>query len=108
MLSKYQSSWKIAMIRTQVQLTEEQARALRDLASVRQVSVAELIRQSVNTLIQSSGEIDMEERRRRAIAAAGRFRSERRTSLRSMMSIWRTLSKDKRTIQRLRVDDAIT
>ena len=63
------------MIRTQVQLTEEQARALRDLASVRQVSVAELIRQSVDTLVQSSGEIDMEERRRRAIAAAGRFHS---------------------------------
>ena len=38
------------MIRTQVQLTEEQARALRNLASARQVSVAELIRQSVDTL----------------------------------------------------------
>jgi Arc/MetJ-type ribon-helix-helix transcriptional regulator len=63
------------MTRTQVQLTEEQARALRNLASTRQVSVAELIRQSVDTLIRSSGEIDIEERRRRAIAAAGRFRS---------------------------------
>ncbi len=63
------------MIRTQVQLTEEQARALRNLASARQVSVAELIRQSVDTLIRSSGEIDTEERRRRAIAAAGRFHS---------------------------------
>jgi hypothetical protein len=48
------------MIRTQVQLTEEQVRALRNLASVRQVSVAELIRQSVDTLIRSSGEIDIE------------------------------------------------
>ena len=63
------------MIRTQVQLTEEQARALRDLASVRQVSVAELIRQGVDTLIQSSGATDAEERRKRAIVAAGRFRS---------------------------------
>jgi Arc/MetJ-type ribon-helix-helix transcriptional regulator len=63
------------MVRTQVQLTEEQVRALRNLASVRQVSVAELIRQSVDTLIQSSGEIDIKERRRRAIAAAGRFHS---------------------------------
>jgi predicted transcriptional regulator len=63
------------MIRTQVQLTEEQVRALRNLASVRQVSVAELIRQSVDTLIRSSGAIDAAERRRRAIAAAGRFHS---------------------------------
>ena len=63
------------MVQTQVQLTEEQARALRNLASARQVSVAALIRQSVDTLIRSSGGIDIEERRRRAIAAAGRFRS---------------------------------
>ena len=63
------------MVQTQVQLTEEQARALRNLASTRQVSVAALIRQSVDTLIRSSGGIDIEERRRRAIAAAGRFRS---------------------------------
>ena len=63
------------MIRTQVQLTEEQARVLKNLASIRQVSVAELIRQSVDALIRSSREIDTEERRRRAIAAAGRFHS---------------------------------
>lgn len=64
------------MIRTQVQLTEEQARALKNLASARRVPIAELIRQSVDTLIRSSKEIDMVERRRRAIAAAGRFHSE--------------------------------
>ena len=63
------------MIRTQVQLTEEQVRALKSLSSARQVSVAELIRQSVGVLIRSGREIDIEERRRRAIAAAGRFRS---------------------------------
>jgi len=63
------------MIRTQVQLTEEQTRVLKNLASSRQVSVAELIRQSVDVLIRSSREIDAEERRTRAIAAAGRFHS---------------------------------
>lgn len=36
------------MIRTQIQLTEEQARALKALAAARHVSVAELIRQSVD------------------------------------------------------------
>jgi len=63
------------MIRTQVQLREEQVRALKELASARGVSVAELIRQSVDALIRSSRGVDEAERRRRAIAAAGRFRS---------------------------------
>jgi hypothetical protein len=73
--SKYVIMMETAMIRTQVQLTQEQAQALKNLASARQVSVAELIRQSVDTLIRSSGEIDAEERRRRAIATSGRFHS---------------------------------
>jgi hypothetical protein len=63
------------VIRTQIQLTEEQARALKILAATRRSSVAELVRQSVDSLIQSSGGIDMAAKRRRAIAAAGRFRS---------------------------------
>jgi uncharacterized protein (DUF849 family) len=65
------------MIRTQVQLGEEQMRMLKKLAAARGVSMAELIRQSVDALIRSSTGIgiDDEERRRRAIAAAGRFRS---------------------------------
>ena len=63
------------MIRTQVQLREDQVRALKELAAARSVSVAELIRQSVDALIRSSRGVDEAERRRRAIAAAGRFRS---------------------------------
>ena len=63
------------MVRTQVQLREEQVRALKKLASARGVSMAELIRQSVDALIRSSKGVDEAERRRRAIAAAGRFRS---------------------------------
>ena len=62
------------MIRTQIQLTERQARLLRALASERQTSVAELIRQGVDRFVQSSG-ADIETRRQRAIAAAGRFHS---------------------------------
>jgi hypothetical protein len=63
------------MVRTQIQLTEEQSRALKELAARRGQSVAELIRQSVDQLVQSSGAVGRAERRRRAIAAAGRFRS---------------------------------
>jgi hypothetical protein len=65
------------MIRTQVQLTEEQVQRLKILAVERSSSVAELIRQSVDNLIRSTTVVTMEERRRRAIAAAGQFRSDR-------------------------------
>ena len=65
------------MIRTQVQLTEEQARTLKVLAVERESSVAELIRQSVDNFIRSTAGVTMEERRRRAIAAAGQFRSDK-------------------------------
>ncbi|HEX9373972.1 MAG TPA: ribbon-helix-helix protein, CopG family [Roseiflexaceae bacterium] len=63
------------MVRTQIQLTEQQARRLKALASRRGVSMAELIRESVDMLLASPEEIDLEERKRRAIAAAGTFRS---------------------------------
>ena len=63
------------MVRTQIQLTEEQSHALKLLAARRGVSVAELIRQSVDSFIHLSDGLDDRERRRRAIAAAGKFRS---------------------------------
>jgi hypothetical protein len=63
------------MIRTQVQLTEEQARTLKTLAVERGSSVAELIRQSVNNFILQSSGVSAAERRRRAIAAIGRYDS---------------------------------
>jgi len=51
------------MIRTQIQLTEAQAQALKALAAARQCSVAELICQGVDHLIRQSGSIDLAERR---------------------------------------------
>lgn len=63
------------MVRTQIQLTEEQAKKLKRLASSQQLSMAELIRQAVDQLITTSTVVDREERRKRALAAAGRFRS---------------------------------
>jgi predicted transcriptional regulator len=63
------------MVRTQIQLTEEQAKKLKRLASSRQLSMAELIRQAVDQLITTSTVVDREERRKRALDAAGRFRS---------------------------------
>jgi hypothetical protein len=66
------------VIRTQVQLTKEQAQALKMLAARQGKSVAELIRQSVDELIRQTAEISVDERRRRAIAAIGRYHSGQR------------------------------
>ena len=63
------------MVRTQIQLTEKQARMLRNLAKVKKVSIAELIRQSVDMLLRNSSLVDIEERKKKAIQAIGRFRS---------------------------------
>jgi predicted transcriptional regulator len=63
------------MIRTQIQLTKEQVDRLKKLAAEKHLSVAKLIRQAVDALIKSRAAVEDEERRRRAIAAAGRFHS---------------------------------
>ncbi len=63
------------MVRTQIQLTEKQAKSLKRIAASRHHSVAELIRQAVDNMIKSATLVDIEERRRRALAAAGRFSS---------------------------------
>lgn len=64
------------MLRTQVQLTEEQDRLLGELGRERRVSKAELVRRAVDLLLmrEASGR-GMEEQRRRALDVAGRFRS---------------------------------
>jgi len=66
------------MVRTQIQLTEDQAKALRKMAASRHLSVAELIRSAVNTMIKSSHVVDVEERHKRAIEIVGRFSSGKR------------------------------
>jgi 16S rRNA U516 pseudouridylate synthase RsuA-like enzyme len=61
------------MIRTQIQITDEQARALKRMAAREGKSVAELIRISVDALIRSGGIKDQDELRQRAIHAAGKL-----------------------------------
>lgn len=64
------------MLRTQVQLTEEQDRLLGDLGRERRVAKAELVRQAVDLLLAGeSGGRSKEEQRGRAVVVAGRFRS---------------------------------
>lgn len=63
------------MVRTQIQLTEAQARALKKLALSRHLSIAELIRQAVDNMIKTSSTVDIEERKRRALEIMGKFKS---------------------------------
>lgn len=65
----------INMVRTQVQLTEEQTAALKKLAGKKHVSVAELIRKGVDTVLKSDIEVSDEELRQRALLVAGKFKS---------------------------------
>jgi Arc/MetJ-type ribon-helix-helix transcriptional regulator len=63
------------MVRTQIQLTEKQARRLKQLAAARGRSMADLIRSSVDALLAQPETQDAEAARARALRAAGRFRS---------------------------------
>jgi hypothetical protein len=63
------------MVRTQIQLTEEQASALRALAAQRGVSFAELVRTAVQALLRRETMPDDAERRRRALNAFEHFAS---------------------------------
>lgn len=60
------------MIRTQIQITPEQARALKRLAAKEGKSIAEIIRISVDNLLRSGGiqnEVALRERARAVIGA---------------------------------------
>jgi hypothetical protein len=59
------------MVRTQIQLTDEQASRLKDLARRRHTSMAELVREGVETVIARDRGPDKEERKRRFLAIMG-------------------------------------
>ena len=63
------------MIRTQVQLTEEQARAVREIAAAEGRSMAEVVRDAVSLLLRGRRRVDRDHLKRRSLAALGRFRS---------------------------------
>lgn len=65
----------MSLLRTQVQLTERQLRALRQLSAKSGRSIADLIRQGIDQYLASGHEPTREERRERAIRIAGMFAS---------------------------------
>jgi len=65
------------MVRTQVQLTEKQAALLRKRAAEQGISLAEMIRRGMDLYLRMTVTASDEERRQRALQAAGRFSSGR-------------------------------
>lgn len=63
------------MVRTQVQITKEQARFLKELSYKRGISSAELIRQSIELFRQSMLEPSMQEKHRHAKEFIGKYSS---------------------------------
>ena len=61
------------MIRTQIQITPEQARTLKRMAAKEGKSVAELIRISLDAMLRTGGIKDEDDLRRKASAAAGKL-----------------------------------
>lgn len=66
------------MVRTQIQLKEHQAKALKKIAASRHLSVAELIRQAIDAVVRSGSAASDDVRRQRAKEIAGKFRSGKR------------------------------
>jgi hypothetical protein len=69
---------RLIMVRTQIQLTESQSKRLKEAAARKGISVAELIRRGVEIALEQESAPSTEELYRRAIQAAGRFRSSKR------------------------------
>lgn len=63
------------MVRTQIQLTEQQADYLKRQAAMQDISMAELVRKGVDALMASRTMLSREEVKCRAKAAAGKVRS---------------------------------
>jgi hypothetical protein len=63
------------MIRTQIQMTDEQAKALKELSAREGKSIAELIRIGVDALLQSQGVLNEQQRIQRALSVVGKFRT---------------------------------
>jgi hypothetical protein len=66
------------MVRTQIQLMEEQVKALRKISLTSHLSVAELIRRAVDRMIKKSDTVDPDERLKRALEVVGKFSSGKR------------------------------
>lgn len=63
------------MIRTQVQLTEEQVQKIEEIAAAQRISKAEVVRQALECFFGQEAPISRAERMRRASEVFGKYRS---------------------------------
>ncbi len=63
------------MVRTQIQLTDEQAARLKERAAAENVPLAEIVRRGLEMYLANDTSISQEERRRRALEFVGKFSS---------------------------------
>lgn len=63
------------MIRTQIQLPEDQLEALKRLAAAEGRSLSDLVREGVDSLVRGRRGVSRESLKARSLAAVGRFRS---------------------------------
>jgi hypothetical protein len=74
----FAAPWRCIMVRTQIQLTEEQSRKVKRIAAHRGVSMAEVIREAIEGAIRSETPSLQDDRRKRALNMVGKFRSGKR------------------------------
>lgn len=65
------------MVRTQIQLTEAQAQRLKQIAASEDVSMATVIRRSIDQYVQHRERNDIEAKKQRALAVVGKYSSQR-------------------------------
>ncbi len=63
------------MVRTQIQLTEEQSRQIRSIAEENSTSMAEVIRRAIDDWLARYGDELAATRQERALEVVGRYRS---------------------------------
>jgi len=66
------------MVRKQIYLREEQAKAIMRIAAAQGLSMAEVIRRAINRVLISDSSYDWNERHQRALEIVGKFRSGKR------------------------------
>jgi hypothetical protein len=71
----YHDYGTVIMVRTQIQVTEEQASRLKSVAATKGISIAEFIRQSLDTALAREPMASRDDAYERAARASGRFRS---------------------------------
>lgn len=65
------------MVRTQIQLHEEQVKRVKEIAQAKNTSMAEIIRRAVDMLLESQHEPSKKERWLRSLEVIGKFSSDR-------------------------------